>query len=414
MASLYTFLDGAFADIRSKLDHEYQERLAAHEKTISEELSPEDYTPNYGKINIVDALSHFYNQHYQGRPPAPCEIRVTRWIGEGVSGRSETVAASDTHPEGRWIVHYIPVVSTTASQGPWSSYSSSSSQIVTSYNYGITLIDNYGQIYSASYDHRRADMMKATACNLTIIADTTKYKYRMPNFLIDFCKALSSNNGSINLQLLAEQYYKRFVSMKPLFTSGRFTDYAALQAEKLDLEERLAAASAKLKEATERIEGMTRERDTLTTENAELKRQLAATRAELTSAAALIEKMKAAADTTTSLLDTTTTELAEQKVQHTALRNELNTTLRTLTNSQEELFVAKQQLEELRTENQRYVDTVFQQRSEITSYKKQLLEAPESSNLEELVAQAVKKMLTPSPVPPSLFELVDTLLPKPL
>jgi hypothetical protein len=415
MAALYTFLDGAFADIRSKLDREYQERLAAHEKTISEELSPEDYTPNYGKINIVDALSHFYNEHYSGRPPAPCELRVTRWYREKVSdtARSEVMSVVDTHPEGRWIVHYMPTQTTSTYQG---SNSYGTPQLMTSCSYSISLIDNYGQMYYASYDHNGADMVKATSCRLGFNTDTTKYKYRLPNFLIDFCKSMkqdafgpgfASDTGPNSLQLLAEQYYKRFVSMKPLFTSGRFTDYATLQAQKVDLEEQLAAASAKLQEATERITGLTGSLETATAENSALKRELAATRAQLTSETALGEKTKAAAATTATLLENTTAELAEEKCQKSALRFELDTTLRSLTSTQEELLAAKKQLDELRAENQRYVDTVFQQRQEITNYKKQLLEAPAPSpapaapalsppNLEDLIAQAVKKMLTPT------------------
>jgi hypothetical protein len=416
MTELYTFLDGAIADIRSKIDIEYKERLAAHEKKISEELSPEDYTPNYGKINVVDALSHFYEEavtNYGRHPrnpssPPPCKPQITKWVGTPPHATQSTEPATDTHPNGRWFISYIPVKTSYTSQGSWSAYNSGSSSIVTTYGYSITLIDNYGLTYHASCDNTSNDTLQVKLWRLDVdgvlsaSVSTRASKYRLPNFLIDFCKKQTQNTFTeASLQLLAEQYYKRFVSMKPLFTSGRFTDYASLQAQKVDLEEKLAATTVKLHEATERITTLTGSLETSTTENSELKRELAATRAQLTSETALIEKMKDAAATTATLLESTTAELTEEKAQKSALRLELDTTLQTLTIAQEGLLAANKQLEELRAENQHYVDLVYQQRLEITNYKKHLIErAPVSSapNLEELVAQAVKKALEKSSI----------------
>ena len=426
MAELYTFLDGAIADIRSKIDLEYQKRLAAHEKTISEELSADDYTPDYGKINLVDALSHFYNEGHRGRPPpAPCNPQITKWVGTPPHATQSTVPATDTHPKGRWFIHYIPT-STSNSYQELGSGGFGSHYMRTTCSYSITLIDNYGLMYEASCDYTLTDKTQVKLWRLNVdyvlSASTASYKYKLPNFLIDFCKKQTQGpfTGD-SLKLLAEQYYKRFTLMKPLFTSGRFTDYESLLATKVSLDEQLATANTRLSEATAQIAKLT---DEAARSKAELRseiEQLKATMAtEAKKAADRESELSIQLESVNTERNTLHTELTDLRTHVISLADEAEVThdssvdtirksymkIRvTLEETKAELAVAKAESNKYRVSEENYVSQLFQQRQEITTYKKQLLAldsvtpapapapTPAIPSLEELIAQAVRKVL---------------------
>lgn len=450
MAALYSFLDGAFADIRSKLELEYQERLAAHEKNISEELSPEDYTPDYGKINVVDALSHFYNEGHKVRPgemaPPPCNPQILKWVGgPSLHVTQSTTPATDTHPEGRWFIHYIPTY-TERSYQETGSGGFGSHYMRTTCSYSITLIDNYGLMYQASSDHTSGDKTQVKLWRLDINAvlsapSSRAYKYKLPNFLIDFCKTLYNypydttpafaRVGADNtnaLQLLAEQYYKRFTAMKPLFTSGRFTDYESLLATKVSLDEKLATTNTQLSDATTQIATLTAEAERTKAElHSEIEQLKATMAAEAKKAADRERELRTQLETTnterdifyaelTDLRDTFYAELTDLRTSVSSLASETGTlddptvdAIRakytemhgTLEETKAELAAAKAEIDRFRVSEENYVSQLFQQRQEITTYKKQLLTlnsvetspAPAPLTIEELVAQAVKKAL---------------------
>jgi hypothetical protein len=162
-------------------------------------LSSEDYTMGYGKINVVDALSHFYNK-VKAAGSGPCQPLITKRPPCAPATTPAPVPATDIHPEWRWIVHYIPEVITTVSYGRVCNGPLSPMGNNTNYSYKLHLIDNYGQIYIATSANMSSWILDYDAAPLLALP-------QLPNCAIDFCKKLDSvNNASALLQFHAEQY----------------------------------------------------------------------------------------------------------------------------------------------------------------------------------------------------------------
>lgn len=442
MSELYSFLDGAFADIRSKMDKEYQRRLAEHEAQISTLLSAEDYTPDYGKIDLDKAFRHFHNttcsscltSHVYPKPEPP-KLNIQRHVAGEPHARNYSSAEtllSELLPKGAWIIHYIAECASTWHQDS-NGYSTYYREQKT---YTLRLIDNYGKQYAFPLNYMKNHDCNGLVSYISYNTATQAFVYRLPNSLIDLCKTYTHdpysrpNDSTIHwntkpgLQKEAAEYYKRFTAMKPLFTSGRFTEYAALQAEKTALEERLAAsaestaaakvaATAASAEATAREAALQSQLTAMRTELATLREELKGTKSALAESTAAHSKQTVAIKSlaqrlevppaSPSLLTAVLTKYEEQS----AARQKAT----------RELALATKHIEQLRTENQRYVDQVFAQRQEITGYKKQLLEQPAAAapNIEELVARAVARMMQPAPAqhesPPCPVALSVTELP---
>lgn len=421
MAELYTFLDGAIADIRAKMDQEYQRRMAEHEARMSTELSAEDYTANYGKIDVVKALSYFYeNSSRHGYPPAipsACKPHLQTWV----SGQQRQTPVSDaTHPDGRWIVHSVPITSkNTYYDG---------GGMRTSYRLSVILIDNYGQSYVAQCTETTGNFHVATAFTLDYkAAQPHTYSHRLPNVLIDYCKTLRVDpwdrdynlcdrptvafDLKLNaLQTLAAHYYRRFTAMKPLFTSGRFAEYATLLAEKTAVEERLRASEAARTDAEAKATAAAQK---ATEREAALQAKLSSFHAELNDAREELRLLKGAHGETTAAHSkqiamikglASRVGVPEPTVEPLrAILTRYEEQAAALQKTTRDLTAATKQLEQLRAENQRYVDQVFAQRQEITGYKKQLLEQPQPAagpNIEELIARAVARMMPQPQEPP--------------
>jgi hypothetical protein len=415
MAELYSFLDGTFADIRSKLDLEYQRRLSAHEARISVELSAEDYTPNYGKIDIDAAFRHFLKEScsHCSSQTTPCSahhpVNIVRYVGPPVGEKRYSKGSdleADILPKGRWFIHYIA----RKQSHTGSSYSGG---MTTRTSLHIELIDNYGAQYAFQTDGTNQSTFTCYGGSATSVP----MMHRLPNDIIDLCKSFTYSpyvtselpyqpgsgsaqtwNSIGSIQKLATKYYARFTALKPLFDSGRLVDYKTLHAENTTLKHELLVSREDVKTAAVREGELVRK-------SLEMERELTAIREEIQTLRTSLQTTSTAYSEQTVAVRSLATKMGATAATADPLRFALNqykeqaATLQTVSS---DLAAATKRVEQLRAENQGYVDTVFKQRQEITEYKKQLLDAPTAAasvnpTLEDLVARTVARMMAQQP-----------------
>jgi hypothetical protein len=368
MSELHSFLDSAIADIRSRLEQEYQRRLTAHEAAIGEDLCPTDFTPNHGKITVDVEL-----------------LRKLNLYSHEEQHKFHRVLSSIV-PAGHWAVHAINDVKSIR-HGTVSSQGSSTDGV-------FSIIDNHGEWYSYTY----------SGCYMSgeshiyfkeRTAPTKTYPYRMPDVLIDFCKMLKE---PIDVGPLVEHYYKQFVRVKPLFVSGKLVEYTILQEEKATVEKELEKTRAELTASTERYEklcgmigllSIVFKNEYLSSLQAIYDKRSEEINAiyNLCSDDKLVSPEINCIHMTTRVIRELTESKKEQQAQMKELReiiiaNEQQIrdlkkktadTQTQLSNTKKEVATVTEQAKQLREENQRYVDIAFQQRHEIIKYKKELL-----------------------------------------
>ncbi len=368
MSDLYS---SAIADICSRLEQEYQRQLTAREIAIGEDMSPVDFTPDYGKITVDVALLSKLNLY---------------------SHEEQHTFHLPIVPAKRWAVHSIQ-------HNHRETYPTVSSQPITGEGV-FSILDNHGEWYSYNYRTSRCN-----GANSVYFKDrtppTTTYPYRMPNVLIDFCKML---NAPIDIGPLVEHYHKQFVRMKPLFVSGKLTEYAAIQEEKAAMEKELEKTRAELAASTERYEKLC---GVICLSFTGFQKQNYFPPEYLSALDPIYDKHSAEIDAIDNLccddklvapeincvhragcvIEELTNSKEEQQRQLKALREiiianeqqirdlkkksaDTQTQLRTTTT---ELATVTEQVKQLREENQRYVDLAFQQRQDIIRYKKEIL-----------------------------------------
>jgi hypothetical protein len=377
MSELHSFLDSAIADIRSRLEQEYQRRLEAHEAAIGEGISPADFTADYEKIVVdVELLRklNLYSHH---------DDKFHRTLSSIV-------------PAGRWAIHSVNHITRPPQQ-----YHNTE---------GIfSILDNHGEWYLYSYS-ARSHGGEYSAYFKDRTPSTSTYPYRMPNVLIDFCKTLKE---PIDVGSLVEHYHKQFMRTKPLFVSGKLAEYAVLQEEKAAVEKELEKTRADLKEIKDSYEqqsGMIYLSFTGIKYDHEFQKE------EIVTLKADYDKYQHVIDAMHDLccdnklvspeincihraacvIDDLTESKEKQQKQMKELREiiianeqqirdlkkksaDTQTQLRTTTT---ELATVTEQVKQLREDNQRYVDMAFQQRQDIIKYKKELLRLDPATTME--------------------------------
>jgi hypothetical protein len=373
MSELHSFLDSAIADIRSRLEQEYQRRLTAYETAIGEGLSPVDFTADHGKI-VVD-------------------MELLRKLNLVAENEQQIIYKLSTIvPAGRWTIYSIkhtmsescPTVSSQPINGA-----------------GIfSILDNHGEWYSYTYRTVRFNGAYNVYFN-DRTPPTSTYPYRMPNVLIDFCKMLKE---PIDVSSLVEHYHKQFVRIKPLLTSGKLVEYTILQEEKTTVEKELEKTRAELTASTDRYEKLC---GMIYSSFAVYKQEKYFHPECMLALESVYDKRSAEIDAISDLccdekpvlpeincvyracgvIEELTNSKEKQQAQMKALRETIianeqqirdlkkksadtQTQLRTKTT---ELATITEQVKQLREENQRYVDMAFQQRQDIIKYKKELL-----------------------------------------
>lgn len=284
MTELYSFLDGAFADMRARLDQEYQRRMTAHATALTSEVSAIHYTPNYGKIDVEKAFLYFHEQlcgcrHSPPslRPERPSAVTVTGYVqtmlpSGQMGGCTKQYTTAMAHlttvlPSDAWVVHAIYEC-----RSSWGQYDGSNWR-ETRY-YTVSLYDNFG----SQYNYGLATSTTYTGCHSffafnyadPIVTTSVKRKpYALSNHLIDFCKSFKtdpykerateySNSSStwgkeISLQTLAERDYKQAALLKLYKSPAGCPDYLTLKCEKERLEQLLATTQKQLADAHAQI-----------------------------------------------------------------------------------------------------------------------------------------------------------------
>ena len=169
MASIPDFLQESFQGVQKALEQKYKDMILEHEKNISYGLSEEDYTPNYGEIDIKSNI--FYDKIIEQRP-------------------------------GRWFIYY-----STKQEG----------------DLKYIFIDNHGEPYEFGYEYNITNFDE-------YMKNKEKFKYPLSNNLITFIKetihlireyySQYSNSFRIchsintNYQKLAKDYYKICLTQK--------------------------------------------------------------------------------------------------------------------------------------------------------------------------------------------------------
>ncbi len=179
-------IETMFSSIRSKIDEEYSRIMFTFHQDISTNLSSDDFTEDYGKVD----LKYFKK-----------------------------------HPEGGWFIY------------EFCSYNSFDANCGRSSKH--IAIDNYGNIYTNNNNYG----------SLTEEFKIDNLLYNFPNFLIDNFKLLNKSNTSnthiikpyieqslkeqiLVFQNLAKEYHNKFVIYKHLFNGNTLKEYTELVEEK--------------------------------------------------------------------------------------------------------------------------------------------------------------------------------------
>lgn len=295
MTELYSFLDGAFADMRARLDQEYQRRMTAHATALTSEVSAVHYTPNYGKIDVEEAFRLFHKQmcgcrHSYEQKTAPTTLSISGYEKRiGPSGESgyyiKQFPSLEAHltsilPPGAWIIHAVHESQTTRNQnssGNWSE----------NHSYFITVYDNYGLQYKYGM---ASDGTSSRTCHQFFVfqhgdpppqinGPPKSKPYALSNNLIDFCKSFKADpyepkqQPSIYpykqyvpgekekpLQTLAERDYKQAALLKLYKSPTGCPDYLTLKCEKERIEQLLAATQKQLADAQTQIAELEKQR----------------------------------------------------------------------------------------------------------------------------------------------------------
>jgi hypothetical protein len=379
MTELHSFLDSAIADIRSRLEQEYQRRLEAHEAAIGEDLSPADFTPYYGRTLVnVELLRtlNLYSHHERDK--------FHRTLPSII-------------PAERWAVHVLRHI-THPAPNP------------TSNENGILMIlDNHGEWHSHKYI-RQHEVGENKFYFYDLPGPITSQPYRMPDVLIDFCKTLKE---PMDVAPLVEHYHKQFVITKPLFASGKLAEYAAFQKEKAAVEKELEQTRTALTVRTKRYEELC---GMICLSFGTFQKEKYFPPEYLSALGANYDKRPQEIDAIRDLccddklvapeincvhraccvIEELTTCKEKQHVQMKELREiiianeqqirdlkkksaDIQTQLST---TNHEMAAVTEQMKQLREENQRYVDMAFQQRQEIIRYKKELLRLDPATTME--------------------------------
>jgi len=198
-------IESMFTSIHSKIDEEYSRIMTTFHQDISNNLSPDDFTDGYGKVDLK-------NSKFK------------------------------SHPEGGWFIYIIE-----------SGYYNNDT-----ISYGI---DNYGNNYKSG----EYNIYNGIVPNSNLKIDNSLYKF--PNFLIDSFKSFNNINKLNDIPLhyltnkdqygnkhfnesllkeylsifqnLAKEYHDRFVIYKDLFKDNKLKEYNTVLEDKKLLENKI-------------------------------------------------------------------------------------------------------------------------------------------------------------------------------
>ena len=232
------FLGDSIKHLQLTLEHEYNSLLMKHHTNISYNLNKEEYTTDYGKIDLTKIeifKKKFYHDIYSH------EVDFDKCVAFDVV---------------KFKISYIwPIHSCTRSSN--SIKQINQGRIPTKiYDFGDSdtiILDNYCNLWIFSLSEKLYKLSDKVPYSTIPICDTLidHIKHLMSNFIsddqqmysngqpsfifcqltpnINYCKHIIDTVTSV--QQLAKHYYEKFVQFKPLFDCGNVLDIHAIKTE---------------------------------------------------------------------------------------------------------------------------------------------------------------------------------------
>lgn len=326
-------IETMFTSIRSKIDEEYSRILNTFHQDISINLSPDDFTEDYGKVDLI--------QHFE------------------------------SHPEGGWFIKIIEYNDL---------YNSAIKRAIAIDNYGKSYSsENYNGEWITEYNGNRYK-------NNNKKIDKTLY--RLPNFMIDIIqnslneKLLNvqytyitydrgdrrQNNGSTFnyetipkilsiFQNLAKEFHNRFVTYKDLFNGNKLKEYTKLNEEKGEL----------------------------ITKNTELSHIITDKNNEINISNIYIDELKDNINTLKSQLELKDKQIEEIGKEHNMLKSDYseldNKLQKVITNNSHNIIKLTSEVNHLQCKNTKYIETISVLNEKIFQLKKHIADLSLAQNI---------------------------------